>query len=692
VRRIASWGIISALTAWTLPASAGDFDAQGNFRHDPSAVATIDFAKFEAAADYYTPMNNPMGCAPGYKIVDGTNALSKSGKIAQVNVKNVDNGCADRFLLHGVPAKKASYRATLWARHGGLDAQITVNYTGSGSTTTTAFAKLAPTGRTTSDGWVELASNEFPVDGTKIAQIYFKVFDFDAVGTDIDGLELVPAGEYVAPPACSGAFDPVCGPEAVCQYGQCQLGRSYVPPLPDAAIRGDVVDRMAAQLNIFFGGRKTRLSDLPDALARIEALRNATTAWQFWNGWANAIRHLHDWHTHADGAIQFLGGTRRLSACFIAGAADTTQPIFPSDPSYDDVLVSHVGTGTVASPNTLGQGDRLLAVDGQHPIAWALALKEIDWGWWQACDDRGFSEALERMDDLIAKYATSITFLSCDKATGTCNPVPKTVKVADLPPVMGFLACDNRPYYYYESGNPNANHSVGFKFFQGKIAGTTAEEKIFGLMWDTLYGGGDPNGTVNSNLKKAYATFKTSARGVILDHRAGNGGTLDAAEVATTLMQPPHKALVFRSPIDNASSDGPASAAAGIAIFNKFKSSSAYDVGAADYDPKLPVALILHRDGSASDFFPFGVKGAPNARIFGTGPTAGAFSTFYTFAPWGPISFQFASGDSISAAGQPLIGHGVDPDEIVKQKQSDLLAGRDSMVEAALAWLRTRLK
>ena len=28
-----------------------------------------------------------------------------------------------------------------------------------------------------SDGWVELASNEFPVDGTRLAQIYFKVFD-----------------------------------------------------------------------------------------------------------------------------------------------------------------------------------------------------------------------------------------------------------------------------------------------------------------------------------------------------------------------------------------------------------------------------------------------------------------------------------------------------------------------------------
>jgi hypothetical protein len=32
------------------------------------------------------------------------------------------------------------------------------------------------------------------------------------------------------------------------------------------------------------------------------------------------------------------------------------------------------------------------------------------------------------------------------------------------------------------------------------------------------------------------------------------------------------------------------------------------------------------------------------------------------------------------------------PDEIVEQKQSDLLAGKDSIHEAALAWVRSELK
>ncbi len=673
---------------WPSAARAGDFDAQGRFRFDSKAAATVDFSKFNPQNDYYTPSDNPPDCKPGYALVPAPDALT-GDKVVHIITANIDKGCAERFVIHGVPQKKASYRAIVWTRHGGVDAQVTAVYTAD-SKKPSSFAKMAPTGRTTSDGWVEIASNDFPIDGTALLQMYLKLYQFDSVGSDIDGLEIVPSGDYVEPPACSGASDTVCGAEGVCQYGQCQLGRLYVPPLPDAAIRGEVVDRMSSLLQLFFGGRKTRTENLPEALARIEALRTATSPWQFWNGWANAIRHLHDWHTHANGTIQYLGGTRRLNACFIAGVGDTSASIWPKNPSYDDVLVSHVGS---AGSGGLKQGDRLVAIDGKHPIDWALSLKDVDWGWWQACDNRGFNEALERMRDLIAAYATTFTFISCDKASKTCDPAPKTVKVADLGTTMGgFVGCDNRPYYYYESGNPNANHHTGFNFYQGRVAGTTQEEAIFGLIWDTLYGGGDPNGFVNGNLKKAYASFKQNARGVILDHRAGNGGTLDGAETATTLMRPPATVLVFRSPIDTAGWDGPPDAVEGQKVFDEFKFLSPYKVGAPDWDPKVPVALLLHRDGSASDFFPFGVKGAPNTRIFGTGPTAGGFSTFYVFDPWGPISFQFASGDSISATGQPLIGHGVDPDEVVMQRQSDILAGKDTMVEAALAWLRKGLK
>jgi C-terminal processing protease CtpA/Prc len=79
-------------------------------------------------------------------------------------------------------------------------------------------------------------------------------------------------------------------------------------------------------------------------------------------------------------------------------------------------------------------------------------------------------------------------------------------------------------------------------------------------------------------------------------------------------------------------------------------------------------------------------------RIFGPHPTAGAFSTFIEFSGWGGLYYQFASGDTIGKDGRAILGHGVAPDEVVLPKQSDLVVGKDTLFEAALAWVRQELK
>jgi len=685
VRRAAL--VVGTLVAssWAAPASAGGFDPRGAYVPSSAAVAFVDFeGNFDPAQERVPADGGPGECPTGYALRTTGDALS-GAVVLHVDVKAA--GCAERFAIRGVPAKRASYRATLWMRHGGLDAQLTARYRPE-SGLATRYAKLAPTGRTTSDGWVELASNELPVDGGALDALYVKLTDFDAVGTEVDAIEVVEAGPFVEERACAGALDPVCGDEGVCIGGRCVLGRLHVPPLPDPAIRGDVVDRMHGLLSVFFGARKTRLLDLPRALSRIEAMREAKTAWAFWNGFGTAIRELHDWHTRASSDIQYVASDRKLNACFIAGHADVSAAAWPRHPAYHDVLVSHVGT----TSSGFERGDRLVAVDGQHPVEWALGLKTVDWGFWQACDDRVFTEPVERLKQLIPRFASKLTVIKCSGEAGTCEGTLRTIDVATLADAEGDVVCDNRPIYSLLSNNPGPAHDVGYNFFSGQVAGTTSDEKIQGLIWDTLYGGGEPNGQVNGSLKKAFAAFKKDARGVILDHRAGNGGTLDGAETATTLMRPPATMLVFRSPIDSAGFEGPATPEQGKALFDAAKAITPYRVGSEDHDPTLPVAVLLHRDGSASDFFPFGVKGAPKARLFGVAPTAGAFSTFYTLDPPGSIGFQIASGDSISAEGEALLGRGVDPDEIVLQRQSDLLAGKDTMIEAALAWLRKELK
>lgn len=685
--RKAALGLLVAAAGFasTRVARAGDFDYLGNFSPADDAVV---FDGFSEVPELYLPEDPGDSClGSATELVVAPDALEGDSHL----LLDWQADCADRYRLTP-PAIQDSYRLSLWMRHGALDAALVVVYPAdSGRERTTAW--LGPTGRTTSDGWVELATNEVPIDGALAEVVYLSVRDHaDASGVELDALELVPAGEYVGEVACEGIRDPVCGSGAFCTHNRCRLGRLFVPPLPPVGLRDEVVDAMASQLRIFFGGRKTRLADLPVALATLESIRSATTAWEFWGGWARAIRQLHDWHTSVRPQTSFER-RRRLNLCFIEGDGDASALLWPRDPRYLDILVSHTGSEGEGT-HGIKQGDRLVAVDGLHPIEWARSLVELDWGSWQACDADVYAEWAERMRGLIISYATDFTVIHCDATTGTCQGPPETLRVADLPEdTGGQVSCDNRPFYHFEEGqNPGPDHGVGYQLWRGRIAATAPEEAIYGMVWDTLYGGGDPNGWLNAALRQAANQWKQSARGVILDHRAGNGGTMDSPSIASELIRPEEVMLVFASPIARAGYDGPANPTEGLELFNRLRSYSGVTAGSADYDPELPVALVLHRDGSASDFMPQLFKGAPKTRLFGPHATAGAFSTFDQFFLAGGINYQFGTGDSITNQGEPLIGHGVEPDFVVIPKQSDLLAGRDTIFEAALAWVRQELK
>ncbi len=679
----------AAIVLGVASASAGDFDARGNYVPNPEAVGGLDFGlEFDPVARRYVPAGTPLECGlASFAQIQSDQAIDGDW-VLQVNT-DIRQGCAERFLVD-VPVVQASYRASLWVRNGSVDAQMTVVFP-EASGRDTVIAKMTPTGRVTSDGWVELMSNTFPVDAPEALAVYLRVYDYDDTGSEIDALEIVVAGDYVPERACSGIGDPVCSEGQVCVHQQCRIGGLQVPQLPDPKFRDDMVDSMQTQLRVFFGGRKTRLEDLPNALAKLDEIRNAKSAWAFWNGWATAIRLLHDWHTRARGGMGNIARRKTLNACFIQGDADLTSAAWPKDPQYPDVMVSHTGTELAQG---LVAGDRLLAVDDKHPIAWALALVEQDWGFWQADDNGVYAELVERMRGNLVRYATHFDVVHCTPL-GSCDDTPERYVVAEIPDGQtDSVSCDNRPRYHFPTDdNPPANHHVGFDFYQGRIRDLPIEDKVYGLLWDTLFGGGDPNGFVNSELKNAFSFFKGNARGVVLDHRAGNGGTLDGAATATYLVRPPETVLVFSSPLELGGWDGPATPAEGVAFFESLRDIAPMEAGSDTYDPDMPVALVTHRDGSASDFFPYAMKGVSDkVRIFGPGPTAGAFSTFYELEYWGGLSWALASGDSIGADGTPLIGQGVVPDVIVQQKQSDLVAGRDTIHDAAVAWLLTELK
>jgi len=103
---------------------------------------------------------------------------------------------------------------------------------------------------------------------------------------------------------------------------------------------------------------------------------------------------------------------------------------------------------------------------------------------------------------------------------------------------------------------------------------------------------------------------------------------------------------------------------------------------------KGPVAILV--DGSSastSEIFAGGLKDLGRARIFGTRSAAAALPSIIEKLPNGD-GFQYAMANYISDGGKPLEGNGVIPDEEVKLTRPALLAGHDTVIDAALEWIK----
>lgn len=105
-----------------------------------------------------------------------------------------------------------------------------------------------------------------------------------------------------------------------------------------------------------------------------------------------------------------------------------------------------------------------------------------------------------------------------------------------------------------------------------------------------------------------------------------------------------------------------------------------------------PVAILLDgMSASTSEIFAGGLKDLGRARIFGTRSAAAALPSVIEKLPNGD-GFQYAIANYISEGGKPLEGAGVTPDMEVKLTRDALLAGRDSVLDAALAWIHKQGK
>ena len=100
-----------------------------------------------------------------------------------------------------------------------------------------------------------------------------------------------------------------------------------------------------------------------------------------------------------------------------------------------------------------------------------------------------------------------------------------------------------------------------------------------------------------------------------------------------------------------------------------------------------PVAILVDGlSGSASECFTGGMQSLKRVRVFGQRSMGAALPSQFDRLPNGDV-FIHATGDFVTADGTRLEGRGVLPDETVAIDRAALLAGRDSTLDAALAWI-----
>jgi carboxyl-terminal processing protease len=101
--------------------------------------------------------------------------------------------------------------------------------------------------------------------------------------------------------------------------------------------------------------------------------------------------------------------------------------------------------------------------------------------------------------------------------------------------------------------------------------------------------------------------------------------------------------------------------------------------------------LVDGNSASTSEILAGGLKDLGRARVFGTKSAAAALPSIIERLPNGD-GFQYAIANYISKGGKPLEGLGVVPDDEVLLTRKALLQGHDSVVDAALEWIKKQRK
>lgn len=706
-KRTTGFGLLFAVLAVASPAGASEVvTATGEVKLDAKAAFSQTFDTAESLGTLTTRMFR-VSQESGYTLYQ-TSSDEPSFTEDGIEGRGAMRIAGDRAVLLGdaatfAPIAQRRVEVTFFARAAGalpslhvvygrraLDEQ-TLSYP-------TGDVVAIRTGRETSDGWVEYTTG--PIDGTAYEAPIAGILLTPAAGVDaknafvVDALEMRIVGDsLLGRGTCHVATEAKdCAKGAVCMEGVCIDAAVAYGALPPAATRKDIVARALTYMRHFQGdrhavanGAKLEASlpalavaaDDPAAfyrtyLAELGALRGAHTAAPSPNPFSRLA-------AGATSMVRYYGS--ELNVCL--GIVE--KDLAGGGRGY--------GVYSAVTPSPLAVGDVVDTVDGEPIDTW-ISRRAAEHEMLAADADSDAPTIASMLPAFVMRYARTMGARRCS-APGACQSLSLDVSALrrDAATTVKALTCSPRFQLGVDVPNgvdPNAYETII----------TQAKQNVV-----TVHTNGEPWTQNDAWVKSLMAAFDGSADGLMLvDKRRGDGGGGAALEAwGAGLRRGPSFGHFFVDRIGQSAIDGPPGymddllascdgrSRAGKCVHGQLES-----YVSAPGAPPRKIAWLTVLDGSASDMSTALAKGAPGVRIFGPNRTIGLFGGLNVMGAflegWNGGAVQMGdtrqgATNAERVAGAWRSGRGVEPDEVVVQKQSDLVAGRDTMLVRAHEWL-----
>lgn len=423
----------------------------------------------------------------------------------------------------------------------------------------------------------------------------------------------------------------------------------------------------------------------------MRGLRNETNLLRYWSIYRRAYDDLADGHLSEP--VDDFGSLGGAGACIHVGEID----LLPG-PTTTGHLVYTTATGHPIGER-LNPGDALVSIDGLSVDAW-VALSDRDLRYKGDPRARRFILAPDILNAAI-RAGSILRFERCPRSDGTpCTAAQVETIDIDTAELLTDLRGGRRPSWLL------GGLACDFRFLAPPGTGSGSSDRVrfselFGLR-TIVINGVSGFGQWRRDAQEATTNLPNQ---VVLDQRTGGGGTFDGVSLLAVPFfsaneQPSVQIFPWVVPALDASTRAQfvRCGQSGGLCGNYFPISVQGQTGnPRSRVPNARLAILNGRDVSGNDYLPRILKSRRNGqtRIFGAVPTYGAFGPIFTLPRildelrGGSVQLQdtlFLSNPSDTNL-QFATGRGVEPDEVIYQRQSDALLGRDTLLDAATTWV-----